>query len=138
MPRKSKTQRNETAPNQAYGVANEQKQAMNVVPLPNRGTEMPTVGAMPSGNLPLSAPTEQPANEEEFARMMEAAVSEQPPSAPAFSAPTQRPDEPLLTMPQNQMQGGEPYLVSVLKMAAAATDNPNIERIANLIERKAI
>lgn len=135
MPRKSKTQRNETAPNQAYGVAGEQKQAMNVLPLPNRGTEMPTPETMSNQNIPVSAPTEQPASEDEFARILEAAVNEQPPSMPAFSAPTQRPDEALMTMPMRPAQGGTSELVSTLRLVAQTTNNPNIERIANIAER---
>lgn len=135
MPRKSKTQRIETAPNQAYGVANEQKQSMNVLPLPNRGTENPTAESMSPGNMPPSAPTEQPASQDDFARMMEAAIAEQPPSMPAFTAPTQRPDEPLMTMPTQPVQGGQSYFVSLLNMTAEASDNPNLARLANLIER---
>lgn len=137
MPRKSKTQKMQTAPNQAYGVANEQKQAMQVVPLPNKlqGPDM---------SAPVASPDAATANEPmingQAPSPIELAMQEMPPSGNAFSDPTSRPDESVLTPPTMQKPPEATSRVAAM-FRMIATNSPNADRylrLADLAERNRI
>lgn len=131
MPRKSKTQKIETAPNQAYGVANEQKQAMNVVPLPD-------TTVIPNPNETSALPM-NPINGDQIQSpsLMDIAAAESPPTDKAFSDPTAYPEQSLMTPPNMAMTEKRPSRVAaMLRSIGANSSNPqDYERMALLAER---
>lgn len=98
MPRKNKQQPTSvTAPGQPYGIAGEQQAAMKMVPLPdtqvNPSMSDPVAPSpMDAGAAPAPAAPQNPMEE-----AIKAALISPSPDAPAFSAPTTRPDESIFT-----------------------------------------
>ncbi|NBW35723.1 MAG: hypothetical protein EBR30_12035 [Cytophagia bacterium] len=129
MPRKSKNQPvSVTAPGQPYGVAGDQKAAMQMIPLPESQVQ-------PSMTAPITVPSESvpaPATEPQMNSMqqaIQAALTSPSPDAPAFSTPTARPNESIFTPAPAVMNrpnevanifraladdaGGDPYLLEL-------------------------
>lgn len=132
MPRKSKNQpTNQTAANQAYGVAGEQKAAMSVIPLPNTQMEPDTNAQFlqPMSSVPAGSP-------DIGNQILEAARNAPPPDEPAFSAPSNRPDESVFVAPQNPPSVKVSPAIELLRMIAASNGNdPLLMQIAADAER---
>lgn len=95
MPRKNKSQPvSVTAPGQPYGIAGEQRAAMDMIPLPDTQVTGSMTEPVGKAVAPAADITEiKPENSMEQA--IQAALTSPSPDAPAFSAATQRPDEPI-------------------------------------------
>jgi hypothetical protein len=138
MPRKSKQQSTvATSPGQPYGIAGEQQAAMNIVPLPDTQI-MPEMqnGAMPSTSSPLGAAPDSDleSNVNPLAGIIDAARNSPAPAAPAFSAPTERPEESIMarpplppTVPNNT--------ANIIRMIAQANGDSSLNEIAANVER---
>lgn len=102
MPRKSKSQATTvTAPGQPYGVAGEQQAAMKLLPLPDTQVQpdMSAPTAAPS-SVPGMANTADAPQPNAMEAAIQAALTSPSPDAPAFSAPTTRPEESIFTTVQ--------------------------------------
>lgn len=128
MPRKSKTQPVKTSADQAYGVAGEQKASMNVVPLPNTKVEPQATNGPPLQQSEVVPPPPS---------IFDIAANEMPPDQMAFSEPTGRPEEPLMTPPNLAPSAKAPNRVAMLLRSIAATSpNPDAyENLARIAER---
>lgn len=137
MPRKTKTPNiAATAPGQPYGVAGEQKAAMNIVPMADGNNEYnpdtPLTSSESNQMLsPNSSPIGQPTG---LPSALEAALQTQPPGEGAFSAPSNNPDQtfentpmapPPLERPTN------PTVATLEMMARNMGNDPALMEMAN-------
>lgn len=90
MPRPRKNQPIAAAPNQAYGIAGEQRQAMRSMPIPNeRGTVITPPGSGAPAQPPPGAGAPGPGG------AIVAAMAMRPPNPAGLAAPSGRPGEPI-------------------------------------------
>jgi hypothetical protein len=119
MPRKSKNQSTTVvSPGQPYGIAGEQQAAMQSVPLPETrvqpDTQNPPITTMGQEQSSLdSAAVPDPVQQ-----LLENAQSTPAPTLNSFSAPTERPDENLMTMPSQPVAGVPNKTAEILRMVA--------------------
>lgn len=123
MPRKSKTQSTTvTSPGQPYGVSGEQQASMQTIPLPETRVQPESQPAMSpmmneqglSDDVAVPSPMQQ---------LLENAQSMPAPDLNAFSAPTQRPDENIMTMPQQPIANVPNKTAEILRMVARFQNN---------------
>ena len=133
MPRKSKTQTTAVvAPGQPYGIAGDQQAAMKTIPLPNTtisGDMSAPTGAIPIPPNELSpTPSEIPSAPQDA---LMAALNTPPPTSEAFTMPTNRPQEPLMT-PVPASEPKRSRAAEILHMLADASGgDPALIQIAN-------
>lgn len=162
MPRTAKKQPVQTAAGQAYGVAGEQKAAMNEVPLPktDMGAAPPAVppgGALPPPAAPGGSPAPSPggpppgeASGDPMAAALAAAAQMAPPEG-ALDAFTGRPEEPITTgLPTGPGPGPEvltmrsPTAMKPTPVAdafttiAAANSSPALQQLADEARRRGV
>ena len=123
MPRKSKTQNtNVISPGQPYGIAGEQQAAMKSVPLPQtriEGNTSPSTDPMSSQEGTMDSV----ASPDAMQQLLSNAQSTPAPSLNAFSAPTERPEENLMTMPEKPISGIPNRTAEILRMVARFQNN---------------
>ena len=135
MPRKSKTQSTAvTAPGQPYGIAGEQQAAMQTIPLPETRVEpntQPSTGSVVDQSSMESAAVPSP-----MEQLLDSARSAPAPTLNAFSAPTERPQEDLMTMPQKPISAVPNKTAEILRMVARfQNNNPTLLQKAADAER---
>jgi hypothetical protein len=124
MPRKSKNQSTTVvSPGQPYGIAGEQQAAMQSVPLPETrvqpNTQNPATTTMGQEQSSLdSAAVPDP-----MQQLLQNAQSTPAPTLNSFSAPTERPDENLMTMPSQPIVGAPNKTAEILRMVARFQNN---------------
>lgn len=145
MPRKAKPQPIQTPAGQAYGVAGEQKAAMQAIPLPDAAmaTASGGMGQAPvppqasAGPAPAQA---APAPVDPMEAAVQAALAMTPPSG-SISDPTRRPDEPLTQgLPSGPGAGPEVLNLPISRRPTPTADafdslarnNPNSPVLAQL------
>lgn len=138
MPRKTKNQSTTvTSPGQPYGIASEQQAAMNIVPLPNTqiDPQMEQTNPLDTSRSLGGAPNVMPSeNNNPLNNIIDIAKNTPAPSAPAFSAPTERPEESIMTKPTT------PPVVPnntamIIRMIAQANGDDSLNQIATNVER---
>ena len=130
MPRKSKSQPVAvTAPGQPYGIAGDQQAAMKSIPLPNTEIQGQNIAqTSPSLNPEMINQVNQSPNPvaseapSDFQSAIMAAMNSPEPTQNAFSDPTARPSESLLTMPMQPNVKKTPTS-DILRMMAEANGN---------------
>lgn len=131
MPRKSKTQNTAvTAPGQPYGIAGDQQAAMKTIPLPNTEIQgsntaqvSPPINPSVFQQVNSGLPEQQSNNDSSgFQAAIEAATNSPEPAQNAFSDPTARPSESLLTMPTKNIPPRTPT-ADILRMMAQSNGN---------------
>lgn len=137
MPRKTKTpQIPATSPGQPYGVAGEQKAAMNIVPMANSNAEynpdMPVTSSEAQQMLSPSGPATPQSTG--FSSALEAALQTQPPGEGAFSAPSNNPDQtfentPIAPAPMEKPTN--PTIATLEMMARNMGNDPALLEMAN-------
>lgn len=136
MPRKSKTQSTVvTSPGQPYGVSGEQKASMQTIPLPETRIE-------PNLQSPANNLTSQETNTDNVSvlspaeQLMQNAQSMPAPDLNAFSAPTERPEENIMTMPSEPIKNVPNKTAEILRMVARfQNNNPTLLQKAADAER---
>lgn len=153
MPRKAK-QPSTPAPNQPYGMAGDQQAAMAQIPLPraaspsdpgggtqdttgNQPMPIPGAGAAPTGAPPgMGAPAPGPPADD-LDGAISAAMAMTPPQGGLFDAPTARPDEDLMTMPDPMERGRvTPTARALALMAENNGNDPGLRALAADAARK--
>lgn len=137
MPRKTKTPKiAATSPGQPYGVAGEQKAAMNIVPMangnPKFNLDMPVSSTQSQEMLnPVGPPPETPMG---LDSALQAALETQPPGEGAFSAPSNNPDQtfentPIVPPPMERPTN--PTIETIEMMARNMGNDPALMEMAN-------
>ena len=137
MPRKTKTPKvPATSPGQPYGVAGEQKAAMNIIPVANGGPEYnpETPATLPETQEMLGVNGPPPEEYGGFASTLEAALQTQPPGEGAFSAPSNFPDQsfnntPIAPTPMERPTN--PTIATLELMARNMGNDPALLEMAN-------
>lgn len=147
MPRKAKPSTPPvpvTSPGQPYGVAGEQRAAMQAVPLPDVAASPPPAGggasapmASPPPPGPAGAPPPAVANDvptaggDPLGEAVMAALASPMPVQGGLTRPTERPDEDLLTPPPVMRPARVTPTARVLQMLAESNGNdPALQAIA--------
>ena len=137
MPRKTKTPSvPATSPGQPYGVAGEQKAAMDSIPLANNTPEFNTDAPLSSSEAtqslnPAPTATEVPSN---ISSTLQAALETQPPSEGAFSAPSNNPEQTFQNtsiVPPPAQQPTNPTIATLEMMAKNMGNDPALLEMAN-------
>ena len=123
MPRKSKQQATSvTAPGQPYGIAGEQKAAMQSVPLPETRVQ-PDMQSPNNATMDQGQPLDSAAVPDPLQQLLQDAQSMPAPNLNSFSVPTERPDENLMTMPDQPIAGVPNKTAEILRMVARFQNN---------------
>lgn len=142
MPRKTKTPKvSATAPGQPYGVAGEQKAAMDVVPIANTTNEnfldQPINPQQATADLNPVGSNPEPSSG--LDSILQAAIQSPTPELGAFSAPSERPEETF----QNMQPMGTPSkpptnpTIEALEMMARNMGNdPALLEMANMMRMR--
>jgi hypothetical protein len=124
MPRKSKNQSTAVvSPGQPYGIAGEQQAAMQTIPLPETRVK-PNTQNLNSGSMgqePSDLNSVSGANSVE--QLFQNAQSMPAPDLNSFSAPSERPNEDLMTMPNQPVAGIPNQTAEILRMIARYQNN---------------
>ena len=137
MPRKTKTPKvAATSPGQAYGVAGEQKAAMDIVPMAGANTEynpdMPVSNAESAQMLNPSGDTSGMSSG--LDSVLQAALETQPPGEGAFTAPSNNPEQTFQNTPIPEAPAVRPTnpTIDTLEMMARNMGNdPGLMEMAN-------
>jgi hypothetical protein len=139
------------APNQPYGMAQDQQQAMATIPLPKvagpgelggaqdstGNPPVPTAGPGGTPVAPSPGGTPGPASPDPLAEALTAAAMTPPPGPGLFDAPTTRPDEDLMAPAATMTLGRRTPVADVLRQVAENNGNdPALRALATSAARR--
>jgi hypothetical protein len=124
MPRKSKNQSTAVvSPGQPYGIAGEQQAAMQSIPLPETRVQPTTQDPSNTTMGQEQLFSDSVAVPDPLQELLQSAQATPAPSLNSFSAPTERPDENLMTMPSAPVSGVPNKTAEILRMVARFQNN---------------